>query len=209
MENIETTNVEEPQTQVSDEATEPKTFTQEEVNAITGDRVKREQAKHEKLLAEERAKTEQVTAELNELKKQQEEKQLSKLTNEERLQKKLEKLEKDNADLLAKQKRAEMTAEVRQELSKDGYTVTDGILSLIVTDDVESTSNNMKVFKEYTDGLKEQWETERSKGVTPKASTNTGKTVVTREQFDRMTYAEKAKLAQENPHLFNKLTGVE
>lgn len=166
MENIETTNVEEPQTQVSDEATEPKTFTQEEVNSMISDRVKREQSKTQKAIDE---------ALNNYKKEQEEEKQLSKMSENERLQKQLEKLQKDNADLLAKQKRAEMTAEARQELSKDGYTVTDSILSLLVTDDVESTSNNMKAFKEYTDGLKEQWETERSKGVTPKASTEPAK----------------------------------
>lgn len=168
MENIENNTVEPQTDDVSQDTVEPKTFTQEEVNSMISDRVKREQSKTQKAIDE---------ALNNYKKEQEEEKQLSKMSENERLQKQLEKLQKDNADLLAKQKRAEMTAEARQELSKDGYTVTDGILSLLVTDDVESTSNNMKAFKEYTDGLKEQWETERSKGVTPKASTEPAKSM--------------------------------
>lgn len=168
MENIEATNVEEPQTQVSDEATEPKTFTQDEVNAMISDRVKREQSKTQKAIDEA----------LNDYKnKQEEEKQLSKMSENERLQKQLEKLQKDNADLLAKQKRSEMMKEARQELAKDGYSITEGVLDLLVTEDVDSTSNNMKAIKEYTDRLKEQWETERAKGVTPKASTEPSKPV--------------------------------
>lgn len=164
-ENTQTVDEQQTNTQASDEATAEKTFTQDEVNNMISDRLKREQAKSAKLV--EQAKQEALEA----FKKQQEEdKELSKLSENERLQKRLEKLEKENADLLAKQQLAMMTAQARQELAKDGYTVSDEMLGLIVSNDEEVTLNNMNVLKAYTDGIKEQLEVERAKGVTPKTS---------------------------------------
>lgn len=163
--NTQAVDEQQTNTQAGDEATE-KTFTQDEVNNMISDRLKREQAKSAKLI--EQAKQEA----LEEFKNQQEEeKALSKLNENERLQKRLEKLEKENADLLANQKLTEMTAQARQELAKDGYAVSDEMLGLIVSNDEEATFNNMNALKVYTDGLKEQWEAERAKGVTPKVST--------------------------------------
>lgn len=188
----------------TDVETTEKTFTQDEVNNMISDRLKREQSKTAKLIEQAKQEALEVFK-----KEQEEEKQLSKLSENERLQKRLEKLEKENADLLATQQLAMMTTQARQELAKDGYVVDDAVLGLIVSKDEETTLNNMNALKAYTDGLKEKWEAERAKGVTPKANHNTGQTVVSREQFDRMTYAEKAHLQQTNPQLFNKLTGVE
>lgn len=164
-----------------------KTFTQDEVNNMMSDRLKREQAKSAKLV--EQAKQEAVEA----FKKQQEEdKELSKLSENERLQKRLEKLEKENADLLAKQQLAVMTAQARQELAKDGYTVGDEMLGLIVSNDEEATLNNMNVLKAYTDGIKEQLEAERSKGVTPKTSTQPAEPLSPFEK--KMQEIEKGKI---------------
>lgn len=186
-ENTQVVDEQQTNTQASDEATAEKTFTQEEVNNMISDRLKREQAKSAKLV--EQAKQEALEA----FKKQQEEdKELSKLSENERLQKRLEKLEKENADLLAKQQLAVMTAQARQELAKDGYTVGDEMLGLIVSNDEEATLNNMNVLKAYTDGIKEQLESERAKGVTPKTSSQPAEPLSPFEK--KMQEIEKGKI---------------
>lgn len=164
-------NVTEPQTDGQDvtenqQTDEPKTFTQEEVDRIVGERLKRAEAKTSKEI-------EKATAEAIENYKQQQEndKRLAKMSEAERLKEELENLKRDNAELMAKQRRAEMTAQARQELAKDGYSVPDNMLSLIVTDDEESTLQNMTALKGYADELRKAWESERAKGVTPQTAT--------------------------------------
>lgn len=163
-------NVTEPQTDGQDvtenqQTDEPK-FTQKDVDRIVGDRLKREEAKKSKEL--EKAAVEAVE---NYKKEQENNKRLSKMSEDERFKEEIANLKRENAELMAKQRRAEMTAQARQELAKDGYSVPDNMLSLIVTDDEESTLQNMTALKGYADELRKSWESERAKGVTPQTAT--------------------------------------
>lgn len=129
------------------------------------------QAEVDKLITE--AKEQAANEALEEYKKEQEKQaNLEGMSEKERLAKQLEDLEKENKRLVAEAKRNQMITQARSEFSKDGLSVPDNILEVIVTTDEQQTLSNMGNLKAFADSLRNEWELEYSKGVTPKVATN-------------------------------------
>lgn len=129
------------------------------------------QAEVDKLITE--AKEQAANEALEEYKKEQEKQaNLEGMSEKERLAKQLEDLEKENKRLVADMKRNQMITQARSEFSKDGLSVPDNILEMIVTTDEQQTLSNMGNLKAFADSLRNEWELEHSKGVTPKVATN-------------------------------------
>lgn len=140
---------------------------------------------------------------LEELKKA---KSVSKLSEEEKA--KQASSEKDNhiKELETKLKLAESTQQTDSVFKEAGLNVGSDVLGMVVNTDDEKTYANAKALIDFANTIRTETKQEFLKGKTPTA---TGKTVksVTAEDFAKMTYAEKAKLYNENPENFMKLTG--
>lgn len=140
---------------------------------------------------------------LEELKKA---KSVSKLSEEEKA--KQASSEKDNhiKELETKLKLAESTQQTDSVFKEAGLNVGSDVLGMVVNTDDEKTYANAKALIDFANTIRTETKQEFLKGKTPTA---TGKTVksVTAEDFAKMTYAEKAKLHNENPENFMKLTG--
>lgn len=140
---------------------------------------------------------------LEELKKA---KSVSKLSEEEKAKQAAS--EKDNhiKELETKLKLAESTQQTDAVFKEAGLNVGSDVLGMVVNTDDERTYANAKALIDFANTIRTETKQEFLKGKTPTA---TGKTVksVTAEDFAKMTYAEKAKLYNENPENFMKLTG--
>lgn len=170
----------------SKETTQQAKYTDEDVNAI----VDKKFAKWQKDL---------------EAKKQEAEK-LAKMNAEQKALHEKEQLEKRIAEYEKKENIREMEKEARKMLSEQKIPITDDIVSYFVSEDAESTKKGVEALTAYVNNLQEQWEIARNTGKTPKKVAGNTQTV-TVEQFNAMTYAEKAELAKNNPEEFNKITG--
>lgn len=146
-----------------------------------------------------------VAQALEQFKKEQAEKEdLAKLSEKDRLTKELEKAKEDNKRLENVMKHNEMLTQARSDFAKDGLSVPDDILDLVVSDTEEKTFTNMKAIKAFVDSLHSEWENKWAKGSTPKTSQNHTPTI-TKEQFDAMTVQEKMDLYQTNRNLYDQL----
>ncbi|UNM90562.1 DUF4355 domain-containing protein [Vagococcus sp. CY52-2] len=170
----------------SKETTQQAKYTDEDVNAI----VDKKFAKWQKDL---------------EAKKQEAEK-LAKMNAEQKALHEKEQLEKRIAEYEKKENIREMEKEARKMLSEQKIPITDDIVSYFVSEDAESTKKGVEALTAYVNNLQEQWEIARNTGKTPKKVAGNTQTV-TVEQFNAMTYSEKAELARNNPEEFNKITG--
>lgn len=99
-----------------------------------------------------------------------------------------------------------ITSQVDEVLKESGFALNKEELSLVVNSDEEVSYSNVQTLISLINRDREQQAIKRNTGVTPKAQT-TQATTVTREQFDAMSYAEKSKLATNDPTQFKKLTG--
>lgn len=113
----------------------------------------------------------------------------------------------DEIAVLRKQiKLSDMTQEADEVLKEGGLVVPKEVLGLIVSEDETKTYDNVKTLLTFLEGQQQAWETKRNTGTTPK-KTGAKQGTVTTEQFNAMTYLEKAKLASEQPENFKKITG--
>ena len=129
-----------------------------------------------------------------------------------------EKTAEEKAAELQKQKDAEIdqlkrqikVAEITQqadEVMKDaGLSVGKDVLSLIVDEDENQTLENVKSVINWLNDERQKWSVERNTGNTPKQKNGTTKTL-TKEDFDKMNFVERAELQMQNPTLFNEITG--
>lgn len=138
--------------------------------------------------------------------KKQEAEKLAKMNAEQKALHEKEQLEKRIAEYEKKENIREMEKEARKMLSEQKIPITDDIVSYFVSEDAESTKKGVEALTAYVNNLQEQWEIVRNTGKTPKKVAGNTQTV-TVEQFNAMTYAEKAELARNNPEEFNKITG--
>lgn len=99
-----------------------------------------------------------------------------------------------------------VTSQVDEVLKESGFALNKEELALVVSSDDDTSYTNVKTLIGLINKDREQQAIKRNTGVTPKAQT-TQATTVTREQFDAMSYAEKSKLATNDPTQFKKLTG--
>lgn len=84
----------------------------------------------------------------------------------------------------------------------------DKFIGLLVTDSEETTlanvTNFIDVFNQTKSEIENNVKSQYSK--IPKPNTGTGEGVVTKQDFDKMTFRDKVKFKQENPELYKKFT---
>lgn len=171
--------------------TQEKTFTQEEVDQIIKARLARESREKAEKLADEIIKERQRVAELSE-----DERKAETLSKEEERLKKLE------DDLNYRQRLADTEDELRER--KLGV----GFAKLLVGEDEESTFENIKTFQQAFEQAVKEESNERLKGKTPKVNANAGQ-LLTKDEFDKLSYLEKVELKRKDEALYKKLTGDE
>lgn len=172
-------------------------FTQEEVNKIIESRLARERKKYEDKIAEE--------AERLVDKKLDERQRVSELSEEERKQEALREQEEALKVREAEIEFKERFADTQKTLGE--RKLSPEFASFLIKDTEDETFENIKAFqkayeKSVADGIKDALS-----GKTPKAGTDKVN-VLTKEQFDKMTYTEKVKLRKEDTALYNRLIGV-
>lgn len=172
-------------------------FTQAEVNKIIESRLARERKKYEDKIAEE--------AERLVDKKLDERQRVSELSEEERKQEALREQEEALKVREAEIEFKERFADTQKTLGE--RKLSPEFASFLIKDTEDETFENIKAFqkayeKSVADGIKEALS-----GKTPKAGTDKVN-VLTKEQFDKMTYTEKVKLRKEDTALYNRLIGV-
>lgn len=146
-----------------DEGGEPeKTFTQDEVNKMIGERLARESAKMKK-------EAEAAANKALEAAKKEAEKK-AKMDAAEKEKYEREQLEKERDELKRYKERTELGKTVSNMLSDADVPVTDDLLELLIGEDEEATEKAVERFKAAITAAVEQKEKERSKGKTPKAT---------------------------------------
>lgn len=162
------------------------TYTQAQVESMINERLAREKEANKKAQAQ-AAK-------------------LAKMNADQKKDYELEQAQKAADEAKAKLAKYEMADTARKMLADEGISVTGEDLDLITTADAETTQANVKQFVDFANRLKEATRKEYLAGNTPR---DNGKatTTVTQDEFDAMTYDQRAKIQTENPQLFRKLTG--
>ncbi|EUJ38196.1 capsid assembly scaffolding protein Gp46 family protein [Brochothrix thermosphacta] len=153
---------------------------------------------------ETKTQLEQAMARIQEL--EQGKKGVKEKSAEEKLAEAQQQKDDEIASLQKQIKLSSMTQEADEVLKEGGLVVPKDVLKLIVSDDETKTFDNVKTFLTFLESQQQAWETKRNTGTTPKKTGGTQGTVTT-EQFNAMSYLEKAKLASEQPENFKKITG--
>lgn len=176
---------------------EVKTYTEEELNAklqAEADRrvTKALQTAKEKWEQEQAVKIEQ-------------EKELAKLSEEEKAKKQLEmerqSLEKERLEF----KKIKLELETTKIL--DERKLPTKFAKYLIAEDNEKTLANINEFQEnWQQAIQSEIES-RLKGKTPQKNGNTEVFGVTKEQFKRMGYTQRLELKNSNPELYNQLLG--
>lgn len=153
---------------------------------------------------------EEIKLENAELQKQLEEfkqgKTVKELSEEEKA-KQAEQAKDDEIKSLKKElARTKAMQDTNEILKGEGYNVPADVLELIVTDNAEKTIENTKSLLSFAESLTEAVRAELLKGATPRR-TGAPTQVVDSAKFATMTYAEKQKLFNDDPTLFEKLIG--
>ena len=171
------------------ESTTEKTFTQEEVNKMIRANVDRAVAKAHK---DAQAKADEVE-------------KLKQMNFEQKA-----KYEQDKANNRIKELEAELVKKgLEQEattiLQKEGIKVNADVLAFVVKEDAEKTQQAVNSLVETINDLVNTKVNEALKGRTPTKVHNENN--LTKEEFDRLSYSQKAELFIQNPTLYNELKG--
>ena len=159
-----------------------KKYTDADVDKIVQDRLAREQKKREKEVAE---------AE-----------KLAKMNEKERYDYQMSELQKEIDALKAEKSRTEMMTTARQMLSNDGYTVSDAILGVLVTNNADKTNEAIKAFSSLLKAEIEKGVKAQLAGSNPKKG---GATTLTRDEIFKIKDPNKRlKAIEENMELFNQ-----
>lgn len=163
-----------------------KEFTAEDVQKMIDERLSRERKKSEK--------------------EKEEASKLAKMSADERKEHEIEVLKQELEAAKRTNARGDMEREARVLLTQANVTVTDEELAFVVTDEAESTKENVTKLTTLIERVRSEITQELLKGTTPKVpETATGTT--SSKQFETMTYAERSNLQKENPSEFNRLVG--
>lgn len=180
---------EQASTQEQAETTE-KTFTQEELDAI----VQKEKAKAK------RSAEKEYQAKMDEAEK------LRKMNAEQKAAYEAQKQADYIAELEAKINRSGLEKEASKMLSDGGIVATDEILAFVVKDGAEATQEAVASFTALVNDLADKKVSDMLKGKTPNRVEQSKTGPMTKEQFHSLSYAEQAKVYQDNPDLYAQLT---
>lgn len=168
-----------------------KTFTQAELDDI----IRREKAKAKR------------SAEKEYKSKMEEAEKLRQMNETQKAEYEAEQREKHIKDLETKLNRIELEKEASKILSESNISVNDAILSFMVKDNAEDTKQAITAFSQVVDDLADKRVSEMLKGKTPSRTGTSTTAGVTKEQFNRMGYASRNELLQNNPELYKQLKG--
>ena len=185
---------------VQDTNTEPKTFTQEEVNEMLKGYKSQEEINDivNKRLARERKDIKaQIEAEV----KQAEE--LAKLSEQEKATKLLEHKEKELNEKIKAFEHERLLNETSKQLASKNLPIE--FAEILVGKDAESTFANISLFEVKFNEAREKSVVERLKGNAPRVAT-TKVPAITKEDFKKMNMMQRQKLYVENRELYNELT---
>ena len=168
-----------------------KTFTQAELDDI----IRREKAKAKR------------SAEKEYKSKMEEAEKLRQMNETQKAEYEAEQQEKHIKELEAKLNRIELEKEASKILSESNISVNDAILSFVVKDNAEDTKQAITAFSKIVDDLADKRVSEMLKGKTPSRTGTSTTAGVTKEQFNRMGYASRNELLQNNPELYKQLKG--
>lgn len=182
------------QEQVSEQ--QEKTFTQDEVDRIVADRVKRSEDKMRSKLFEE-AKS-KVKAEQDEAKK------LEEMNASQRRKYEDQKRDEELEQLRAKVQRQEMEQTAMGILKEKGISVDQDVLDLVVADTAEVTSDRIEKLATLIDTRAREIRRQDFSTSAPKQS-GSGQKVATLDEFKRMSYTERLELKNDQPELYQDL----
>lgn len=168
-----------------------KTFTQAELDDI----IRREKAKAKR------------SAEKEYKSKMEEAEKLRQMNETQKAEYEAEQQQKHIKELEAKLNRIELEKEASKILSESNISVNDAILSFVVKDNAEDTKQAITAFSKIVDDLADKRVSEMLKGKTPSRTGTSTTAGVTKEQFNRMGYASRNELLQNNPELYKQLKG--
>lgn len=171
-----------------------KVFTQEEVDKLIADRVKRAVDKAQK------AAEKEFKAKADEAEK------LRKMNAEQKAEYEAQKQADYIAELEAKINRSGLEKEASKTLNEKGLNVTDEVLEFVVKDTAEATQQAVTQFVELVEELAEQRVKSLLAGKTPKQVSQTS-TTLDKASFQRLSASERMQLYQDNQTLYNELKG--
>lgn len=180
---------------------ENKTYTEEELQKLLQSETDRKVSK-----ALETAKSkwqEEYEAKLEQEKSEAE--KLAKLSEQERQQLELDKMKQQFEEERKKFMREKLELQTVKELSSLGLPT--DFANFVMADDAETIQSNIATFKTQFEQAIEKAVNERLQGTTPKTATKQANGGITKEQFRKMSIAEKTALFNEDPDLYNELKG--
>lgn len=193
MENqINNTSVEEVQEQTETTEVkakeEVKTFTQEEVDKMISKRLQRERKDIEAKIEKERLEAEE----------------LAKLSEADRQRKLFEKQVAEFEETKKAFENEKLLNETSKQLASKNLPIE--FAEMLKGTDAESTFENIKVFEEKFNAALEVKVNERLKGNVPKVAATQGNNGIKKEDFKKFNMAQRLKLKNENPSLYEELT---
>lgn len=173
---------------------EGKTFTQQEVNEMIADRLKRAKAKLQK---EQEQKAEDEKAKRSEARK------LNQMNDKEKAEYQNKKLSNELKDLKAQLNRRDMERVAADILSEKGIPTDSKTLKFVVADTAEETKARIEEFADLVDTRARSNRRQEFNRPTPKA--NGGGQAVTAKEFKKMDYADRLNLKNIDPDTYRQL----
>lgn len=158
-----------------------KKYTDEDVNQIINSKFKKWKMEQEKKISEAQKLAQMDEAEKAEYERKQLEEELQKLRSE--------------------KTKSEMISVSRKMLQENNISISDDLISSIITEDADKTKENIKAFIENFNSAVEKEVNERLKSTPPKRMSN-NKTLSKKDIFDVKDPVERRKLIAANMELF-------
>ena len=175
-----------------EEVVETKTYTQDEVDEMTKGMYTKEQV--DEIIDKKFARWKE---------NEEKEKQKLKLSEKERQELKTKELIEELENVKREKRHLELTGLAKSYLESKGLVVGDKLLSAMIKEDEEKTTETLDEFLTAFNELLEKQVTERLKGKTP--PTFTGSKPYTKEEIMNIKDdAERKRVIAENLHLFGK-----
>ena len=190
--------------QEQDQQQEVKTFTQEDIDNMQKDWEKKLQAETDRRVNQALEKKQAEFQQKLESEKS-EAQRLASMSAEEKKQEELSKKEKELAERESKIKRLELESQTKTEMATQGLPVE--FTSYVMADDAETIKANIGEFKTAWEQAIEKAVEDKLKGHTPKTATKQSGLSITKEQFAKMTYAQKMDIYNADPELYKSLKG--
>ena len=181
---VETEVTEQVDTQTEVETPQEKTYTEAELQKIIKDRIGREKKAAEKAV--------------------EEASRLAKMNEDEKAKYEMDKLKEELADLKRKDAQYGLSKEASKMLAEHDIQVDDELLAFVVKDDAEATKSAVDSFVALIDAKVADGVKKALSGTAPRVTTGVN-SAMTKEQFNKLGYRERAALVQEDPNILSKL----